>query len=81
MQSICDKSCDNIMVLPAKQANDIRLVRMPRDYENHEAYRHVTGLIAEIEEANPQYQWDDIADILEEHGFEPLRFVLGPSLD
>ena len=37
---------DTLMILPATDSGDIRLVRVPDDYESHEAYRHVTGLIA-----------------------------------
>lgn len=69
------------MILPAKDANAIRLVRIPPDFEKHEVYRHVTGLIASVEEDNPDYDWEDIEAVLEEHGFETVQFVLGPELD
>jgi hypothetical protein len=72
---------DTFMILPARDANSIRLVRIPADMERHEAFRHATGLIASIEEANPEYRWDDIAASLEDHGFEPVEFILGPALD
>ena len=71
---------DNLMVLPASKAADIRLIQIPDDFEQHEAYRYVTGLIAKAEE-DPDYTWDDILDLLEERGFESVDFVLGPSLD
>jgi hypothetical protein len=71
---------DNLMVLPASKAADIRLIQIPDDFEQHEAYRYVTGLIAKAEE-NSDYTWDDILDLLEERGFESVEFVLGPSLD
>jgi len=70
-----------LMVLPAKDSNAIRVVRVPSDFEEHEAFRHVTGLIASVEEENPNYGWDDILEVLEDHGFEPLSFTLGPALD
>jgi len=70
----------NLMILPALRQEDIRLVQIPEDIEEHEAYRYVTGLIAKAEE-NPDYDWDDIQDLLEERGFETVEFVLGPSLD
>lgn len=70
-----------LMILPAGDATGIRLVRIPDEFERHEAYRHVTGLIAQVEEDTPDYSWDDIAATLEEHGFEPVEFVLGPALD
>jgi hypothetical protein len=69
------------MILPAGEPTDIRLVRVPDEFEQHEAFRHVTGLIAKIEEQNPGCDWEDIAALLEDHGFEPVDFVLGPALD
>jgi len=71
---------DNLMVLTASEAANIRLIQIPDDFEQHEAYRYVTGLIAKAEE-NSDYTWDDILDLLEERGFESVEFVLGPSLD
>ena len=71
----------NFMILPATESDAIRLVRVPPDFEAHEAYRHVTGLIARVEEDNPDYGWEDIAGMLEDHGFEPVEFILGPALD
>ena len=72
---------ETLMILPAANAADIRLVRVPDDIEAHEAFRHATGLIARVEEDNPDYDWDDIAAMLEDHGFEAIEFVLGPELD
>ncbi len=69
-----------LMILPAGDNNSIRLVRLPEDYEKHEAYRHVTGLIASIEEQQPDCSSDDILASLEDHGFEPVDFILGPAL-
>jgi hypothetical protein len=71
---------ENLMVLPADEPANIRLIQIPDDFEQHEAYRYVTGLIAKAEE-NPDYTWEDILDLLEERGFEAVDFVLGPSLD
>ena len=72
---------DTLMILPAKESTAIRLVRIPEDFEAHEVFRHVTGLIAELEEQNTEYRWEDIASVLEEHGFETVDFILGPALD
>jgi len=72
---------DNLMILPAKDSKAIRLIRIPDDFEQHEVFRHVVGLIAEAEEQNPNYNWDDIEAILEEHDFETVDFILGPALD
>jgi len=72
---------DALMILPARDAERIRLVRIPPDLERHEAFRHVTGLIAGVEETRPDCRWEDIAAVLEDHGFEPVDFILGPVLD
>ena len=72
---------ETLMILPAVNATEIRLVRVPDDIEAHEAFRHATGLIAQVEEENPDYTWDDIAALLEDHGFETVDFILGPELD
>jgi len=72
---------DTFMILPATDPVAIRLVRVPEDYEEHEVFRHVTGLIGKLEEENPDYDWDDIAAVLEDHGFETVDFILGPALD
>lgn len=79
--AIQELAVKDLMILPARDATGIRLVRIPADIEEHEAFRHVTGLIAAVEEQNPDYRWEDIESLLEDHGFEPLDFVLGPALD
>ena len=71
---------NNLMILYANEPENIRLIQIPDDFEEHEAYRYVTGLIAKAEE-DLEYTWDDILDLLEEKGFESVDFVLGPSLD
>jgi hypothetical protein len=70
-----------LMILPSRDSTAIRLVRVPEELEQHEAFRHVTGLIASVEEQNPDYNSEDIAHLLEDHGFAPVDFILGPSLD
>jgi len=69
------------MVLPATDYNSVRLVRIPEDFEEHEVFRHVTGIISKVEEESPDYCWDDVSMALEDHGFEIVDFVLGPALD
>lgn len=71
---------DKLMILPAREPGDIRLIHIPVDYEEHEVFRYVTGLIAKAEE-DSDYDWEDIQDLLEENGFEPVDFILGPFLD
>jgi hypothetical protein len=70
-----------LMILPSSDKSKIRLVRIPPDYQRQEVYRHVTGLIAQVEEQNPECDWEDVLGLLEDHGFEPVEFQLGPSLD
>ena len=69
------------MVLPNVDFNKIRLISIPVDYQEQEAFRKVTGLIARIEEQNSDYSWEDIAIGLEEFGFEPVDFLLGPTIE
>jgi hypothetical protein len=68
------------MILPAVEHEDIRLIKIPDDFEEHEAYRYVTGIIAKAEEES-DYSWEDILDLLEARGFESVEFTIGPSLD
>jgi hypothetical protein len=75
------KVSNRLMILPAKDPAAIRLIRIPEDYEEHEVFRHVTGIIASVEENNPEYAWDDIQTELEDQGFESIAFILGPELD
>jgi hypothetical protein len=72
---------DKLMILPAADKSKIRLVRIPPDFEDQEVYRHVTGLIALVEEQDPGCTWEDVLTMLEDRGFEPVEFQLGPSLD
>jgi predicted TIM-barrel enzyme len=69
-----------LMILPASNAKTIRLVSIPDDFESQEAFRQVTGLIAAVEEQDPNCDLDDILATLEDHGFESVEFILGPSL-
>jgi len=71
---------NNFMIFPGKENKDIKLVKYPNDFDSREIYRHVTGLIAEAEQNNDSCNWDDIAAILEDHGFVVVDYVLGPEL-
>jgi hypothetical protein len=72
---------ETLMILSAHDPDKIRLVRVPADFEPHEAYRHVTALIAAVEEDDPDYEWADIEAVLEDNGFGSVNFILGPALD
>ena len=70
-----------LMVLPHNDPARVRLVRVPEDVSAQEAYRYVTGLIAELPAADGEPAIDAVLDALEDHGFERLDFILGPALD
>ncbi len=68
------------MLLPGKNLEQSHLLKIPEHYDGMEAFRHTTGLIAGVEEENPDYTWDDIAEELEAHGFETVDFIVGPGV-
>lgn len=72
---------ETLMILSARDPENIRLVRVPDDFEPHEAYRRVTALVAAVEEDDPDYDWADIEARLEDNGFSSVSFILGPALD
>ncbi len=72
---------DKLMILPGRRSQSIRLVSLPDDLESQEAFRHVTGVISSVEEAKPDYTWEDLEDALEAHGYRSVDFVLGPAVD
>jgi len=71
---------DKLMILPSRDSDKIRLLKMPDDYEEHEVYRAATGAIARVEDNVPGYTWDDLMEELEDMGFEEMPFVLGPEV-
>ena len=70
-----------LMILPSRDPRQTQLVQIPQDMEEHEAYRHATGLIAVLEEESPQYRAEQVLDMLEDHGFKPVACVMGPVLN
>jgi hypothetical protein len=72
---------ETYMILPAKRHSDIHVVRVPSDFEAQEAFRHVTGIVAAVEETDPDYAWEDVAESLDANGFVPVATILGPELD
>ncbi len=70
-----------LMVLPSIEFKRIRVVKIPDDLDTNEAYRFATGIIAQAEESNEDYGWEDIAEALEGRGFEPVEALIGPTLD
>lgn len=72
---------EKLLILPSGEFGKIRLLRVPSDLDEHEAYRNATGVIASVEEANSGYSLEDIEDALEGKGFEVVDYILGPELD
>jgi hypothetical protein len=71
---------EKLLLLPSGVFGKIRLLRVPSDLDEHEAFRHATGVIASVEESNPNHNLEDIEDALEEHGFQLVDYILGPEL-
>ena len=69
-----------LMILPSKVFDRIRVVSVPEDFEEHEVYRAITGIIARVQERDGDCTWEDLADVLEEQGFMPVDCLLGPEL-
>lgn len=69
-----------LMILPSPVFENIRLLSVPEDFEEHEVYRHVTGIIARTQEAQPGCAWETLAEALEDHGFSVVPYILGPAL-
>ena len=70
-----------LMLLPSSDPHKPKLVSIPDDINAHEAFRFATGMIAAVEEENPDCSWEDIEEVLEEKGFESVPYVLGPEVD
>ncbi|MEI6413622.1 MAG: hypothetical protein WCP34_05080, partial [Pseudomonadota bacterium] len=69
------------MLLPSQNPDRARLLELPPDLEPLEAYRYVTGVIAQIEETQgPVPEPDEVCEALEELGFRPLPLVWGPRI-
>ncbi len=71
---------EKLLLLPSGEFGKIRLLRVPADLDEHEAFRNTTGVIASVEEGNPDCSLEDIEDALEEHGFQLVDYILGPEL-
>jgi hypothetical protein len=72
---------DRFMLLPSRNIERIRLIRIPDDYSERDAVRRVTALIAEAQEELQEWRWEEIAATLEDHGFSAVEFTPGPALD
>ncbi len=71
---------ERLLLLPSGKFGNIRLVKVPNDLDEHEAFRNATGVIASVEEGNPGCTLEDIEDALEGKGFQLVDYILGPEL-
>jgi hypothetical protein len=69
-----------LMLFPGVDINATKLMQIPDDFEEHEVYRYVTALISDIQEQSPDCSWEDVEDRLQERGFLPVDYVMGPTL-
>jgi hypothetical protein len=76
---------ESLMLLPSTDPARVRLLRVPLDLGTAEAYRFVTGVIADLESQGARngtpIPVDEVTDALEDRGFEVLDLILGPTLD
>jgi len=67
-----------LMLLPSTRLEMSHLLEIPDDYQEQEAYRHITGIISAVEEQAGTVE--DIIEALDARGFKSLEFLLGPAL-
>ncbi len=72
---------ETLVLLPAHDFQQIRLVAVPADFSERDAVRHLTALIATVQQENPDWSWEQLAQTLEDHGIHPVDFILGPELN
>lgn len=72
---------ERLMLLPSQNFDNIRLLRIPEDFGERDVVRHVTALIAEVQEGEEEWRCDDVMAALEDHGFSVVDYILGPALD
>ncbi|MDH5325223.1 MAG: hypothetical protein OEZ68_09960 [Gammaproteobacteria bacterium] len=69
-----------LMILPSREFRNIRLLSIPEDMEEHEAFRNATGLIAAYQEQGSG-SYEELEELLEEKGFATVDYIMGPELD
>lgn len=70
---------ETFMLLPGRTPVEARVVRLPHDLEEQEAYRRVAGIMAELRRSNAGYSKEDLPEALAEHGFSPVELIVGPA--
>ena len=72
---------ERFMLLPGSGPEDTHLLRIPDDYSDLDAYRHVTAIIAQCQEAAGETRSPHpCLETLAEEGFSEVRVVIGPRL-
>ena len=71
---------DKLILLPGADNKSCRILRMPEDMDDHEAFRNVTGIIAGLEERDGVVNPEDLDDALEDHGFVSVDYIVGPGI-
>ena len=69
------------MLLPGKTPAESRVLRLPHDLDEQEAYRQVTAIVAGLRAARHDHSMEDVLEALAEHGFTPVELVVGPAPD
>ncbi len=73
---------DRFILLPGQRPEETRLLRIPADYSDLDAYRRVTAIIARCQ--TDATEGGSIAPCLEalaDDGFEEVDVVIGPHLE
>lgn len=71
---------ETFMLLPGRTPAESRVVRLPHDLDEREAYRRVAGFLRALKETDPEHAAEDALEALAEHGFSPVELVVGPAL-
>ena len=66
---------ENRMILPSRDPKFMRLVKIPDHFEVHEVYLVATSVIAGAKSSIPDYDWSDVFESMEEHGFSEVSFI------
>lgn len=70
------------ILLPGAAPDDAHLLRIPQDYSDVDAYRHITSVIARHQESAKGSEAARLSlEELSEQGFTEVKFILGPHLE
>ncbi len=75
-----DTMQDKFILLPAVHADQARLLKIPQEISEMDAYRRVTSLIAAHQERTAQPAIQDMIDSLADEGFVEVPLIIGPHL-